>query len=68
MRRSNYVGDPKLRACPCCGGKADVFEFARAALSSQYEVRCLKCGVRTPRRTLVDSVVELWNRRPKRTR
>ena len=49
---------PKLKPCPCCGGKAETAEYALG-----WVVQCVKCRLRTNMQDHVSRSIANWNRR-----
>lgn len=48
--------------CPCCGNKAELI----CDCFHVYYVECTICGLATPRRSTMEVVVAMWNRRSRR--
>lgn len=54
----------KLKPCPFCGGKAQVYQD----YTSHYLVQCTKCGITTLHYGDTQSPKDVWNRRTKNER
>ncbi len=50
----------ELKACPFCGGKA---EIRVACTSRNHYVRCIRCRAIGPKSTYRDESAAIWNRR-----
>lgn len=47
-----------IKACPCCGGDAEMLEHNHG----QVQIRCTECMLATPM-GLADDIIKAWNRR-----
>lgn len=50
---------PKLKRCPFCGGKANLYNIP----SHWWQVQCTNCAIMTMMRGNAEECVEDWNRR-----
>lgn len=51
----------KIKKCPHCGCKADVYQD----YTGFYQVQCNVCGCGTLKKYEKEKAIELWNRRVK---
>lgn len=53
--------EPKLKPCPCCGGKP----YFRGGITgaTMRQIRCENCGMSTPYDYNIENLAEIWNRR-----
>ena len=52
----------KLKPCPFCGGKAELWEY-RDLDEVSYYIGCTTCGAQTKYTDSEDLCIEAWNRR-----
>lgn len=50
----------KLKSCPFCGGKAEIYEYG---LFPKFYVCCEDCGCYTAPHWCEEYSIEAWNRR-----
>ena len=50
----------KLKKCPCCGGKANLFY---SPYCKDYKILCTRCSIRTCKLATKASAIKSWNRR-----
>lgn len=55
----------KLKACPCCGSKAEVRDTLDFwdGVEHIYQVKCTKCGLMTEKYRTGKWAKDAWNRR-----
>jgi len=59
-RMMRKVITDKLKECPCCGCRADMFVSPSGQL---FTIRCRKCSIRTTHFISKQTAIKCWNRR-----
>ena len=52
----------EIKPCPCCGSTNVHAYNSKSAQYRQYSIKCMKCGLRVCKATLMEAK-EVWNRR-----
>jgi len=57
--------DEELKKCPCCGGKAEVYEDYDYFSNPIYYIRCDECGLQTQVSYFKNEheMINTWNKR-----
>lgn len=56
------MSSEEIKPCPCCGSTNVHAYNSKSAQYRQYSIKCMKCGVRVCKATLMEAI-EVWNRR-----
>lgn len=56
-----FKSDIKLKACPCCGGKAELQKQSHREYPPSFSVVCTSCKLSTANYKNIPKAVNAWN-------